>query len=137
LKPERARRAGDTRSALILSLLCLLSACILLGYLEAFPHVWTPLEDLRIFIFPKSPSTSEVAVQAPPAFDLSEGNLLLAWLTSTVIGICLAMFRALSIQMTEKNAQPRAIALVCSMLAATCLVAAIPQFLFVYRITSS
>ena len=120
--------------ALALSALSLLSACFLFAYLEISPQSPTPLDALTVVLFPNSPTSNEVAVQAPPAFDFSEANLLLAWAVLTAIGASFALLRALTIKLTSENAQPRAVAVVCSLLAGTCQLVLSPLLVSVYRV---
>jgi hypothetical protein len=125
------------RSAILvlaLSALGLLSACFLFAYLEVSPQSPTPLDALTAVLFPDSPTTNEVAVQAPPTFDFSEANLLLAWAVLTAIGALFALLRSLTIKVTSENAQPRAVAVVCSLLAGTCLFVLSPLLVSVYRV---
>lgn len=117
----------------VLSALALVSAGVLYTYLEASPQVPTPLDAMKAFVFPNGPSSSLATVQAPPAFDFSEANLLLAWAVLTAAGICVALSKALTLKVTRANAQPRAITVVCSLLAATCLLVLTPLLMSVYR----
>lgn len=123
-----------TKISFVLSVLGLASAAILFVYLEASPQSPTPLDALKAVAFPNAPTERVTTVQAPPTLDFSEANLLLAWAVLTALGAGFALLRALSDKATTENAQPRAVAIVCSLLAVICLLALTPLLMSVYRV---
>jgi hypothetical protein len=130
-----SQASSATKISFALSVLGLLSACVLFAYLEASPTSPTPLDALKALTFPDAPTQRLATVQGPATFDFSEANLLLAWAVATAFGACFGLVRALTVKATTENAQPRAIAIICSLLAGICLLSLTPLLMSVYRVT--
>ena len=125
---------GILKVSFALSAMGLLSAGVLSAYLETSYDSPTPLDTLKAFIFPDSPTSASSTVQGPPLFDFSEANLLIAWAVLTALIVCFATWRALKIGPTAENAQLRAVTVTCSLLALVCLLALTPFLLSLYRV---
>ena len=122
------------KGSFVLSSLGLISAGVLSVYLEASYESPTPLDALKALVFPSEPDSSSMTVQAPPAFDFSEANLLMGWAVLTAIGTCFAAWQALKVQATSDNGQLRAVTVTCSLLAGVCLLVLTPYLVSVYRV---
>jgi len=89
---------------------------------------------LKAFVFPDEPTSNSVVVDAPPILDFSEANILLAWATLTGVTACFSLWMAIRARVTEQNAQPRAIAVVFSLLAIMWLLVLTPLLLSVCQV---
>jgi len=130
-----SQASNAVKISLALSALGLLSAGVLFAYLEASPQSPTPLDALKALVLPDAPTRRLATVQGPPTFDFSEANLLLAWAVVNAFGACFSLLRALTVKVTTENAQPRAIAIITSLLAGICLLSLTPLLMSVYRVT--
>jgi len=125
---------GVVKFSLILSALGLLSAALLFTYLEVSPQFPSPIDALKTFVFPSEPTSDSMVVDAPPILDFSEANILLAWAALTGITACFSLWKVMRARVTDETAQPRAIAVISSLLAIMWLLVLTPLLLSVCQV---
>ena len=125
---------GAVKLCLILSALALISSALLFTYLEVSPQFPSPIDALKTFVFPSEPTSDSMVVDAPPIFDFSEANILLASAVLTGITACFSLWKVMRARVTDATAQPRAIAAIFSLLAIMWLLVLTPLLLSVCQV---